>query len=171
MADYSTSRCWPSRECKRPRLTALGRKVCGIIMSRNCNKRWDWLENHFHGRDHREMKKKNRYFPTISIFYLHCFFTSIRTSVERCNPYVRPNPPPYTGPNNLYVWIIITKLIITIRYRFTFHSTFLILLNIFSHNTYCIFRHVVTVLCYYGVNQFSFHDWLIIIWFLTPQRW
>ncbi|XP_012266533.1 epsilon-sarcoglycan isoform X2 [Athalia rosae] len=26
---------------------------------------------------------------------------SPRTSVERCNPYVRPNPPPYMGPNNL----------------------------------------------------------------------
>ncbi|XP_012281458.1 uncharacterized protein LOC105700309 isoform X4 [Orussus abietinus] len=26
---------------------------------------------------------------------------SPRTSVERCNPYVRPNPPPYMGPNNV----------------------------------------------------------------------
>lgn len=26
---------------------------------------------------------------------------SPRTSNERCNPYIRPNPPPYTGPTNL----------------------------------------------------------------------
>ncbi|XP_003708578.1 sarcoglycan alpha isoform X2 [Megachile rotundata] len=26
---------------------------------------------------------------------------SPRTSSERCNPYIRPNPPPYTGPTNL----------------------------------------------------------------------
>lgn len=26
---------------------------------------------------------------------------SPRTSTERCNPYIRPNPPPYTGPTNL----------------------------------------------------------------------
>lgn len=23
-----------------------------------------------------------------------------RISSERCNPYIRPNPPPYTGPSN-----------------------------------------------------------------------
>lgn len=26
---------------------------------------------------------------------------SPRVSNERCNPYIRPNPPPYTGPSNL----------------------------------------------------------------------